>query len=291
MRGSVAHDSLEPLRSHVRAAAARTAHVLPWRVETVAGFVAAATALIALAYRIAVNAPVAVPAWLWPGVDTLALVGPAAAAIVLAVSTDGTVERVGLSFVGVFGLLAAFEPAALVPATGAVAGGGLLTVGARLSVPQCYRDWRRVAVAAVALAGLLATLGGAVDVAAVAGRPLGSTLSVAAVAATPVFVTTDWLDLTIGGGVAVLAFAVGASAPFVTGAVTLVAGGLVGTPLWLVALAIGGAATAISAAGRARDPIRACGVGLVFAGGVPVTVARALAVVLGLSMLVGGASE
>jgi hypothetical protein len=79
----------------------------------------------------------------------------------------------------------------------------------------------------------------------------------------------------------------------VTGAVTLVAFGLVGTPLLLFAAGVGGCVATVTGTLRRRETtgrderLRGVGAALVLLAGAPATVAGATAVVLGAALLAG----
>ncbi|WP_254546345.1 phosphate ABC transporter permease [Halomarina pelagica] len=245
----------------------------------------AATTLL----RVARNAPTTLPpvvADAYPSVALAAALGPAAAAVLLGALTDDVRERVGLAFVGVFGPAGAFVPAAWLPAAGAVVGGTALAVYAR----RRRLGARRFAVAALVVVAMAASLAGAAGVASVTLRPLGSTLALLGVGLAPAFVRSAWPDWTVGALAALLALKAGLSAPFATGAVVLVGGAVVGTPLPVVALAVGGAVATAAAALRRRAPEAAVGVALLAVAGVPATLPRALAVCVGVDLLVASST-
>lgn len=243
--------------------------------------VAAATGIVAVALAVrfvaavAVNAPgqpSAVPTGLLDaGVTGLA----GLAAVAVGASEDDALVGIGPLFVGVFGLLAAFVDSVAVPAAVAVVAG---TAVLALAVREDLSTARTLA-AALLVAALGVSLAGGLGPASL--RPAGSMLSLLAVATTPVFAATDARALS-GGAVAfgvVLAF--GLARPFVTGAVTLVGGGVVGVSLPVVALAVAGAVTTASAALRTRRWPLLAGVALLALAGVPAELSRAVPFALG----------
>lgn len=245
----------------------------------------AATGVVAVALgvrfvaSVAVNAPggpSAVPTGLL-GAGVTGLAGLAAVAV--GASEDDALVGIGPLFVGVFGLLAAFVDSVAVPAAVAVvAGTAVLAFAAREDLSTA-----RALAAALLVAALGVSLAGGLGPASL--RPAGSTLALLAVATTPVFAATDARAL-VGGAAAfgvVLGF--GLARPFVTGAVTLVGGGVVGASLPVVALAVAGAVTTASAALRTRRLPLLAGVALLALAGVPAELSRAVPFALGIVVL------
>lgn len=260
------------------------------RVSRTAAIAAAVTLGVSFVARIFVNAPVTVPGNLVvggpgmgvaPGPLTALATGVAGvAAIAIALTDPEPVAVTGLLFVGVFGLLALVSRSAALSASVAVVAGTGAVVGSRRR--QLRRT--RLVPTAVLLAGLALALGSEFW-GLTAIRPLSSAVSLIGIAALPLFAATD-PEALLGG---VLAFAgvlaVGLSLPFVTGAVTLVGGGVVGTSLPVVALAVAGAVTTASAAGRQGRWTLLAGAGLLAFAGVPATLPRAVPFALGLAVL------
>lgn len=270
-----------PLERGLRRAATR------WPVETVAGGAAAAAVVAMAAMRLVVNAPVALPAAVSSGyglVDALALAVPAVAALVLGLAAADPLERIGLVSVGVFGGLAVVTPGAEVPAAGAIVAGGGLAVAARLQA----RSWARppVLVAGAVLAAAVLALGSATGLAGSPARAVGSGLALVGLAAAPALVPPSRPSWVLGAFAFVAVVAAGTAAPFITGAVTLVAFAAVGVPLLLIALGAAGGVTAAASAVLAGRHAAAFGAVCLLAAGVPATVPRALAAVLGLVLLV-----
>lgn len=249
----------------------------------VLALVAASSLLIA---RIALNARLTTGvAASMETVVFAATIGPAFAALAIAVTTVDSVERIGLAFVGAFGLLLTVTPAVIVPAVAAVAGGGALAVGRRWHRLQRARDWHVLPVALL-LGAVAVSLLGSMGVAAATLWPVGSHLALLGAAATPALLGHGRTDWAFGGVVAGVLLAVGSAAPFVTGAVTLVGGGVVGASLLVQAVGLCGLITTASAALRQRHWYALVGAGLLVAGGMPISMPRALAVVLGVLLLI-----
>jgi hypothetical protein len=215
-----------------------------------------------------------------------AIIGPAVAAGLLAGTTDIDSERIGLAFVAAFGLIAILSPAAAVPAAVAVVGGGTLAAVARWRAVSARRlNWRLAPVVAI-LAGIGLTLGSAIGLAPAVVRPVGAHLSLLGAAATPALVGHGNRDWALGGAVAGALVAVGLFAPFLTGAVALVGGGIVAVSLPVMAAGLCGLVTTASAGIRLRRPAAILGATLLVVAGVPATLPRALAAVLGVIVLV-----
>jgi len=236
----------------------------------------AALALLArFTAAILVNAPAGPSALPVGALDRLAAGLAALAAVGLGVTEDDPVAGVGLLFVGVFGCLAVGVGLAVPAGIAVVAGTAVVLVAAteRLSAATVPAVGLVVALAVSLLAGLgVAQLG-----------HLGSALALLAIGTTPLFAATDRRAL--AGGV--IAFAVviaaGLAYPFVTGAVTLVASGVVGASLPVIGLAVAGAVTTASAALRQRRWALLAGVGLLALAGVPATLSRGIPFALGIA--------
>jgi hypothetical protein len=259
-----------------------------------AGVLALVAASSLLVARIALNARVV--SGVAASMETIvfaATLGPALAAVAIAVITEDIVERIGLAFVGAFALLLTITPAVTVPAVVAVTGGGTLAIGRRWQRLERGNDWHVLPVALV-LAAVAVSLFGSIGVAPSALWTIGSHLTLLGAAATPALLGHGRSDWAFGGVVAGVLVAIGMSAPFVTGAITLIGGGVVGASLLVLAVGLCGIVTTASAALRQRHWYALVGAGLLLAGGIPITVPRALAVVLGLLLLIeprdGGAS-
>lgn len=260
----------------------------PARVRRSAGALALAAAGSAFVVRLAVNAPgepSAVIAAATGPVQTVALVGPALAALVLGVTTDRPLVRVGLLFAGVFGLLGALASTARVPAAGATVAGGTLVAVGHLPRARTWHVTRRWLVAGALLVGVALSLAGTSGVAPATTRPLGSKLALAGIGASAVYVASDWRGVAAGLASAGLVVWFGTQAPFVLGSLALVGGAVVGASLPLLAVGAGGgvATTATGLLSNRSDV--ALGGALLLVAGVPATLSRALAVVLGLALL------
>lgn len=249
----------------------------------VLALVGAATAL-----RVANNAPGPLPPRLESAQAVLATAGGTAVAalvVLLGLAHDDERARAGLAFAGVFAVLGLHVPSAAVPAVVGVVGGAALVV---VALPAAGTPHRTTVVAGVVWAGLALSLASATGVVAPALRPTASTVALAALAALALVVPTDWRAWVAAGAAAVAVLWLGASAPFVTGAVVLVGAGVVGAPLVAVAAGAGGGAGALAGAVSSGRPRAALAVGLVVVAAVPATVPRALAAAAGLALLVGG---
>ena len=224
------------------------------------------------------DAPGAAPLGPLTGASTI-LAGGALVAIGLRAEALST--GIGPLFAGVFGLLAVVAPAVVVPATVAIGGGVAVSVWLSREAMDGVRSIA-LALLAAGCAGSLAS-----GVAGLAwARPLTSTLSLVALGTLPAFVTTDRWSL-VRAAIAFLAVvAFGLTLPFVTGAVTLVGTGAVGTPLAVIALAVAGVVTAGSAAIRTEQWPLVAAIALLGFAGVPAALPRAVPFALGVVMLV-----
>jgi hypothetical protein len=261
------------------------------RVRLAAGLAALAGTGGLLLVRLLLNAPVSVgvdTTALYRAVSPLALLAPALGALAVGVTTDRPVVRVATLFAGVFGSLTAVASAAALPAA-VVASAAVASVAVDgLDRPASLDGASRWLVAGGLVAGTACSLAASLGVDPASLRPLGSDLALLALAGTPAFVPWDRRAAGVGllvGGVVVAA---GVTAPFVTGAVALVGGAVVGASTPLLALAAAGTATTAATGLATRRPDVAVGSALLLAAGVPATVPRALAVVLGVTLLVTG---
>lgn len=249
---------------------------LPVAVVGIAAAAVAARFVVAMA----VNAPAGPAAAGLSSLDATATGTAALAAVVVGLVDRRPTVGFGLLFVGVFGLLSLLSGAAVVPAAVAVTAGTVAVAVAareRLSTGELGVG----IVLSIALAvGLASGVGGLVGL-----RSVASTLALAGLGLVPVFAATDGRAL-VGGGLAFGAVVlVGLSMPFVTGAVTLVGGGVVGASLPVVALAAAGTVSTASAAGRTRNLPLLAGVVLLALAGVPATLSRAVPFALGVATL------
>ncbi|WP_049910438.1 MULTISPECIES: hypothetical protein [Halococcus] len=263
-------------------------------VRLSAGLVAVVGIALLTLTRIAVNVPVGLPlvsssVW-FDTVTTAAVVGPAGGIILLGVTAEEAWERIGLILVGVFGLLSALTTAIAVPAVGViVAGSWLLLIGrARGFERQDYRWQTLGGLVAIALLGSLAlSLFGVIGVRPATLRPAGTTLALIGMAATPLAVRSSLGPLAVGALTGVGTFSLTASAPFVSGAIVLIAGSAVGASAVLLAAAVGGL-TATITEGVMRHRITPAVAGLLLLmAGVPSSIPRALSVVLAVALILG----
>lgn len=247
------------------------------RVRIAAVALAALTLGARFLAALVTNAPAGPTVVRTPTLATVAAATAALAAVVVGATADRPAVGVGCLFVGVFGALSLVADAAALPAAVAVtAGTAVAVVGSRERLGR--RDLAVVGLLVPALA--LALLGGVGAVVSVRGP--ASAVTLVGLGTLPALAAADGRAL-LGGGLAFGAvLAVGFGAPFLTGAVTLVGGGVVGASLPLVALAVAGVVTTASAAGRTGQWPLLLGVGLVAFSGVPATLARAVPFALGL---------
>ncbi|MEF8852570.1 MAG: hypothetical protein V5A44_10030 [Haloarculaceae archaeon] len=213
----------------------------------------------------------------------LALVVPALALAVLGATASRPATRVALLGAGLFPLLSLASDAAWLPAASAlVAAGG---AGVALALADAGFEPAPTAVAALGVAALTASLLGSVGVATVALRSLGAVLAFAALAALPLARSLGTAGL-VGWVVATLTVAwLVASAPFVAGAVILVAFAAGDVPFVLLAGGVGGGVVVALAALRSRQWGVAIGTLLLLSAGAPAGLARGTAAVLGLVVL------
>lgn len=252
----------------------------------VAGSVALLAAGLVTALRVARNAPVALPGFVSDASPFVVLAGalvPALAAVGVAVVAESLRERIGLAFVGVFGTLAAFELAPALSSAVAVVLGAAIAASARFSRPARYAELRPWIAAGVVLLGVLVSLAAGLGIAP-GLRSGGTLLALVGLAATPVLARPDYPAWVCGGLAGATVIVAASTAPFVTGAVVLVAAGVVGTPALFLAAGVAGATTTVVASLRRGSPVVAVGVALLAVGGVPATVPRAVVVTFGLSL-------
>jgi hypothetical protein len=224
-----------------------------------------------------------------PGLRTLAggvtLVVLAAGLVALALTTDRTPVRVGLLFVAVFGVLPAFARAATLPGVVGVVTGSGVALGATLGVGGTHQFPRRAAVALgfVVGSGLsLAATTGLID----AGlRGLASLLVVGSLLGVGIRVEGDRLAAAVGVTAFVVTVGLTGANPYVAGSALLVSFAVVGVPYLLVTAAVGSCVAAATAALRRGEYATACGAGLLVVAGMPATFPRALAVLLGATLV------
>ncbi|WP_254534869.1 hypothetical protein [Halomarina litorea] len=210
---------------------------------------------------------------------TPAVVAATLVAVALATRRDDV--RVGLLFAGVFGLLAAVSESATLPAVAAVVGGGTIALFGSLGRPATYREGRRIAVGVLVTAGIAISLSSTVGLLEASYRGAGGFLALAGLAALSIRAEGDWAAL----GAGVLAFAVvvyaSVTRPFVVGSGLLVGFAVVDVSHLLAALALGGGTAAAVGGLHRREYSLAFGAGLLLFAGVPATLPRAMAVLLG----------
>lgn len=274
--------------------------VIAWPLTAVLGVAATGSIVMMAILRIGINAPLHLPAIAQSGyhiVAGAALAVPAIAALGIGLTGDDLTELIGLVTVGVFGLLAVGISPSRVPALGAIVGGGVVAVLARLrSMESNGWSWdtgRRGLVVGGLLVGAVVSIGSTTGVLPPPSRTWGSALSMAGLTATPMLLEPAGREWVVGGIAFVAVLVAGVVAPYVMGAIVLVAGAVVGIPLLLIALGIGGGVTTIARAAARGRLFPLLGASCLLAAGVPTTTPRLIAFVLGLFFLIdtgGGTS-
>lgn len=256
-------------------------------VRAVGGLAAAAAVCLLAAVRVARNAPLGrAPAGIQPVHDVAspaAVLVPAAAAVAVGVVADDERALVGLIAAGVFAVFAGFGPGGA-----AAAAAGVLPVAAALNaVPALLdRPRRRAPVAALAVAAVALSLGATAGPFGPGIRRLGTAAAFGALAVAPLAVRPSPLALGAGVGAAAFVAAGTLAAPFVAGAAFLAVGAAVDPGVVLAALGVGGGVAVVAESARRRRYTGVAAGLLLLGAGVPATVPRALAVVLGLHLLV-----
>lgn len=254
----------------------------------VAGLLAVIPTVGILLVRIGANAPFGprLPyGAIYDPMLTLAILGPAAGAILLSVTTPDDVRQVALAFVGVFGLLRIVSTQAVWPASVAIAVGTGLLVLAHARRPLSADEFAETLVGVVFVGAVALSMAGGLGIEPATTRPLGSTVGLLAIAGTPVFVEWRWRTIFVGVLAGVAVFAFGLAAPFVTGAASLVGGAILGSSLPVLALAVIGGVTVVATGVDRRSLETAMAGLLVLTAGIPATVPRGLALLVGLALL------
>ncbi|WP_396613600.1 hypothetical protein ACH9L7_16835 (plasmid) [Haloferax sp. S1W] len=259
-------------------------------VRTLAGLFGLLPVAVTTLYHVAHNTPDGLPSGvpefvaLW---YPFAIVGPATAAFLLATDAEATEERVGLTFLGGFGLIALASPNAWIPAVIGTTVGGSVVVWSRLSRLHRDGEWdalRGVAPTALLIGGAALSLAATAGVASTTLRPLGSGVALLALGMTPALTGWDRTSLFVGAGAGLLTLGFATSTPYVAGAVLLVGGGVVGAPLGLVVLAVGGGVAGLVSGLRNGRADLALGAALLLAAGVPATLLRAAGVLVAVAL-------
>lgn len=145
--------------------------------------------------------------------------------------------------------------------------------------------------AAAIVAGTGASLAGAVGVQPALFRPLGGTALFLGLLSIPLWIGVDSIDVAIGVFVAAFVAAIGMNVSVVAGTVLLSGLSVVGVPIVVVAVGVGGAVAGIAAALGGRRLTTAFGIGLVLAAGVPASLPAATATMLGVTATAIGEGE
>jgi hypothetical protein len=232
--------------------------------------------------------PVVTPPTIRTATSVLTLVTVVSALISIAVVDRRATVRIGLLFAAVFGTLPLVAPETTLVAVVAVVGGSALAlVGASgVSTPTewTYRAVRQRLVALGFVTALALTLAGATGVLD-GGRNPGAFVALASIAAVGIQSEGSrlaWMAGLFTAGAVVVASAV---SPFVVGSTLLVAFGVTGVPLLLVAGAVtGGVAAAVAGLSRRAVPL-VVGAALLLLAGVPATFPRALTLLVGVTLV------
>lgn len=254
----------------------------------IGGLLALVPTVAILLVRVGINAPVGprLPyGALFDPVSTLALLGPAAGALVLSLVTEDGYRRVALAFAGVFGLLSAVATPAMAPASVAVVGGTALIVVSYADGTKSADAVARIVVGLAFLAGIALSMAGGLGLEPATTRRLGSTVGLLAIAASPTIVPWTRPSLLVGLLAGAAVAGIGFAAPFVTGAASLIGGAIVGVSLPVMVLAVVGGVTVVATGVDRRSLPTAIGGLLVLTAGIPATVPRGLAVLVGLTLL------
>lgn len=254
----------------------------------IAGLLALVPTAAILLVRIAINAPFA-PALPYSGVydpiAATAVVGPSLGAIIIAITTRDDVRRVTLAFAGVFGIFSLFARPAVVPASVVIVLATGAVLGTALDRPFSPDEIAEAIVGFAFLSGVTISVAASLGIEPATTRSLGSTLTLLAIASTPVLV--EWrFRAALAGIVGAIAFtSFGLSAPFVTGAASLVGGAIVGVSLPVMTVAVlGGVTTVTTGIDRRSIEITVGGL-LLLTAGIPATVPRGLALLIALTLL------
>ncbi|WP_135302038.1 phosphate ABC transporter permease [Haloarcula amylovorans] len=262
-----------------------------YRIVRVAGGVALAAVALRTLLHVLHNVPfdpVTLGSALRAGVTLGTSLVLSLALLVCALAATAASARVGLLFAGVFGPMAVLSDAATLPAVAAVTIGGGLALLGTLGAPDSRNDWLRWVVAAGLVAAVGISLGSSVGVVDGGVRALGTALTLGSLAVLPLGTAVDRTGAVAGGvGFATVAIVSGAK-PYVVGSALVTGFAVVGVPHVLVALAVAGAVGA-AVAGVRRDALSlSIGACLLLLAGVPATLPRAMAVLVGATLVVLG---
>lgn len=252
---------------------------------TLVGVVVAVPTVVAALLRVGINAPVTLPRVVVgaaPAIDDAVLLVGGLGALALGLLADSSIERVGLVAAGVFGVLAALVPAAALPATG-VAVVGALAAGIDRA-PRNGIDGR-VLVALGYVVAMVAAIGAAIGILGPGFRAVGAWATLVGLAALSTIHRPGRVGWVVAGVAMAGVLVAGIVSPFLTGAVVLIVAGVIGAPLVLVAAGIGGAVAAIAGSVATHRYRPAVGAVILVAAGVPASLPRAVAAVVGLVLV------
>lgn len=207
--------------------------------------------------------------------------------IALLFSASARDDRVmiGYASIGVFTLLGLFIERAFLPAVVFVSIGGIIATASSLPTdrdPATYFGW----ITGIGLVGgTTVSMFGAAGLEPAILRPAGGMALFAGLVLLPVWLDSGQFDVAAGAFVAAFVWGVSAVVPVITETVLLSGLSVVGVPVLLVALGVGGAATAIVRSLRRRRPTTALGIGLVLTAGAPAALPTATAALLGTAVI------
>ncbi|MDR5656437.1 hypothetical protein RH831_04485 [Halodesulfurarchaeum sp. HSR-GB] len=259
----------------------------PETTRLAAGILALVPAVALLLVTIVDSGPVGTrfPSGIHEPIALLAILGPASAALVLGLNTADVSVRVAMLFVGVFGLLSAVSETAMAPAAIALAGATVLLAATAVKTADSPGQ---VVVTVAFTVGVLASMAGAFGFEPAFTRSLGSVAVAGAIVGLPAFVGWSRRSVFVGLLAGAVVAGVGIAVPALVAAVGLLGMGIVGLPLAvLVVGAVGGGTAVTRAVETGRLPMALAGL-LVLVAGVPATIPRALALIVGVALLLEG---
>lgn len=268
---------------------------LPGRegARTVAAGAAAAVVVVRLVVTLLHNAPfdpLSVPPTV---LAALAVATPAVLAtglIVVALTAERPSVRVGTLFAAAFGPLAAIDASATLPAVLGVGFGGALALAGTVGRPRSYVEGRTALVAAGFALAVVVSLGSSTGLLGGGRQVVGSAFALGSLAVVGLLGSgqrsgpAGHLPAIAGLGAFAAVLAAGVTSPYLMGSVLLVGFAVVGVPHLLFALAAAGGVAAFAGAIQRRALAPAFGTVLLLAAGVPVTLPRAMAVLLGAAL-------
>lgn len=256
-------------------------------VRAIGGALAATAVGFLLLTRIALNAslgqnPVGSQV-AYTVANVVAVVVPAVVTITVGVVADD-LALVGLVAAGSFALLAAVVPASTIAATGVIPVAALMVLASALVDDERGRI-RRLLFAMLLTVGIVFSLGASSGLLEPSVRSIGTTVALLALVVAPIAIGAAPRALLVGVLAAITISAGITVAPFVAGAAFLAVGAAVDPSFVVAAAGVGGGVAVVTEGLRQQcTPVIAAGV-LLLGAGVPATVPRGLAVILGAHLL------